>query len=314
MIFFISFINIVKPQCQVEFVQTYYQHLDDYVQLKCHIIANPSEDVQFTWRFNDTVFIGDINSAYTSSSSSSESFVDHVQDISSSSSIEDVIDQEFIIQDRNKINNDKQNDNYSWKTRRILPRPKSTSIHTTIDHQHLVTNVIRIHLKKWSSFGQFTCTAKNSIGIQSEPCRWQLIPHHYHTHYRNSYESSMNNIHSNRHQYHHHQQQQQKSQSLMQQFSSSSSSRLPNQLNNCHIIESSNAVVIKCSNGVEVYERTSDNTYQHLEPIQHTINMNDSHYQNNNNHFSNHHLDINNNNNVYEYPDDSLSNQQGKQH
>ncbi|XP_027203547.2 uncharacterized protein LOC113797380 isoform X3 [Dermatophagoides pteronyssinus] len=302
---------LFKPQCQVEFVQTYYQHLDDYVQLKCHIIANPSEDVQFTWRFNDTVFIGDINSAYTSSSSSSESFVDHVQDISSSSSIEDVIDQEFIIQDRNKINNDKQNDNHSWKTRRILPRPKSTSIHTTIDHQHLVTNVIRIHLKKWSSFGQFTCTAKNSIGIQSEPCRWQLIPHHYHTHYRNSYESSMNNIHSNRHQYHHHQQQQQqKSQSLMQQFSSSSSFRLPNQLNNCHIIESSNAVVIKCSNGVEVYERTSDNTYQHLEPIQHTINMNDSHYQNNNNHFSNHHLDINNNNNVYEYPDDSLSNQQ----
>lgn len=292
----------------MEFVQTYYQNLDDYVQLKCHIIANPSENVQFTWRFNDTVFIGDFNSAYTSSSSSlsSESFVEHVsndiQDISSSSSIEDVIDQEFMMNHDKTINSSKRNNNRRWK----IPRPKSTLIHTTIDHQHLITNVIRIHLKKWSSFGQFTCTAKNNVGIQSEPCRWQLIPHHYHTHYRNSYESSMNIIHGNRHHFHHHQQQQQqKSQSLMQQFSSSSS-RLPNQLNNCHIIESSNAVVIKCSNGVEVYERTSDSSNQHLDSIQ-TMNMNDSHYRSN--HYHNRHP---NNNNIYEYSNGGLSNQQGK--
>lgn len=229
----------VKPQCQLEFGQTYYQHLGDFVQLKCYILANPSKNVLFTWKFNDTMFIRDNEPV---SSTNDRRLVEH---------------------STSEMDNEP----------RLKAIPSNTLLHSTstyktVEHEHLITNIIRIHLKKWNNFGQFSCQARNNIGMQSEPCLWHIMPYHYHTHYRNNHESFGNApVFINHHSHNHYEKQNYEQQEIFQNKKNNqilstgknwSSRTLPNQLNNCHIIESSSIVVIKCLNGVELFEKNNE--------------------------------------------------------
>lgn len=224
---------IVKPQCQLEFGQTYYQHLGDFVQLKCYILANPSKNVMFTWKFNGTMFIGD------------------------NEPVSDTNDRRLV--EHSTLGMDNEPNSKAILSNTLL---HSTSTYKTAKHEHLITNIIRIHLKKWNNFGKFSCQAKNSIGMQSEPCLWHIMPYHYHTHYRNNHESFGNAPVFINHRLHNHYgkpnyaQQEIPNKNNQMLLKNWASRTLPNQLNNCHIIESSSIVVIKCLNGVELFEKT----------------------------------------------------------
>lgn len=98
------------------------------------------------------------------------------------------------------------------------------------DDTSIATNVIQIQMKKWNNFGHFSCEASNVVGQESSACKWHIIPHHYRS------RTNGNDHHQRQHQHrvHHHN----------RKVSSSADS---SPLNNCQIIESSNAVVIKCA-------------------------------------------------------------------
>lgn len=228
----------------MKFEQIYHQQLGDIVNLKCHIISNPNENVKFVWHLNGS---------------------------------------NIIIDNHSGLGLDDGDDSERRKTTKFMPSKSKNSIdlivhsdtvHKNINQNHLITNIIQIQLKHWSSFGTFSCRAQNQIGQQNDPCRWRLIPKHFQNLFRDQFDLI--------------QQKQQQNQEKIKTKSSennrrldydskmklispnemfdnddhsersSSSSSKPNQLTDCQIIESSIAVVVKCSNGVEIFERDLD--------------------------------------------------------
>ena len=209
----------VEPQCLVDYIQTSYHQLGDIVQLKCQVLANPT-DLQFTWQLNGTTL---------AANSDATGLVDANRSTVVSHTVPMPIGDPF--EARENAGGDK------LRGKANLPQPSRTATHSSSIQQHLITNVVRIELRKWTSFGHYSCQARNGIGQQKEACKWHIAPYHYHPGRIDEHLGGLKHHHRNHHR--HHQQQ-----SLLQHHLHFAS--IAGALNNCQIIESSNAVVIKC--------------------------------------------------------------------
>lgn len=237
-------------------MQTSYHQLGDIVQLKCQVLANPANNLQFTWQFNGTLLAGHhANGSNAVALEESHSWVE---------------DEEGQIRGRKSSAEQRSTahritklasgagDKLRGKQQANLPPPpgRTTATHISSQQLHLITNVIRIELNKWSSFGHFSCHSSNSVGQQKEGCKWHIVPSHYQPvgagkHLKGAEEAiadagaSPASGSAHHHRYHHRHHQQQSLGSSHHSLHSATSSSLGT-LNNCQIIESSNAVVIKC--------------------------------------------------------------------
>lgn len=217
-------------------MQTSYHHLGDIVQLKCQVLANPAKNLQFTWQFNGTS-LSEHNANRSAAEEEEQSSLEAGQG-SSTSKLASTGDKS-----RLKAN---------------LLAASRTATHSSSQQLHLITNVIRVELNKWSTFGHFSCHSQNFVGQQKEGCKWHILPSHYQPQGAEKHlkggggdaaGGTLAPTPTHHHRYHHrHHQQQQSSGSHHEHFASSGT------LNNCQIIESSNAVVIKCLEGKDQRE------------------------------------------------------------
>lgn len=213
-------------------MQTSYHHLGDIVQLKCQVLANPAKNLQFTWQFNGTSLSE--HNANRSAAGEEEQF----------SSLEAA--------PRNSTSKLASTGD-KWRLKANLLATSRTATHSSSQQLHLITNVIRIELNKWSTFGHFSCHSRNSVGQQKEGCKWHILPSHYQPqsadkHLKGGGGDGQSGTPAHHHRYHHRHHQQQSLSSHHEHFASSGT------LNNCQIIESSNAVVIKCLEGKDQRE------------------------------------------------------------
>ena len=204
-----------------------YHQLGDFVQLKCQVLANPIDDIRFMWQFNDTLY----NVDYGAENRSIDGMFDGIGHVANwTTTTTTTINRKMTLNDEQK-----------WKTN-VSPSTayfSSSSSTSSINQQeHMVTNVIRVELKKWANFGHFSCAATNHIGKQKEACKWHIVPEHYHSHHHQDERRGEHSNGSKHHHRYHHRHHQTKSD--VHHFG------LAGTLNNCQIIESSNAVVIKC--------------------------------------------------------------------
>ena len=138
----------------------------------------------------------------------------------------------------------------------LAPRNTATAHNGVLQQQHqqqhLITNVLQIVLSKWSDFGHFSCHASNQVGQQKEACKWHILPLHHYSEHSNS-GGGLGNSKHHHHLYHHkhHQQQQQQSSPSAHHSHFDLPTASVGLLNNCQIIESSNAVVIKCHDAAD---------------------------------------------------------------
>lgn len=229
-----------EPQCRVEYTQTWYHQLGDIVQLKCQVLANPVDNLQFAWQFNGSALEDLSEKQWLHANRSSVN--DHTAM---------PIEENFVIDQREKAARLAAGSNDKSRGKTNLPHSTRSTTHSSSQQQHLITNVVRVELRAWTSFGHFSCQASNQVGPQKEACKWHIVPHHYHPHQHQ--DSSGEHLSSGKelagqqkhqHRYHHRHHQQQQSLSSDQHHSHWASAA--STLNNCQIIESSNAVVIKC--------------------------------------------------------------------
>ena len=261
----------VEPQCRVNYMQTSYHQLGDIVQLKCQVLANPADNLQFSWQFNGTSLAGHhanhSNAVLALKEGHSWAEDEEGQNRGRKQSS---AEQGNAAQRITKLAS-AAGDKLRAKQQANLPEPgRTTATHISSQQLHLITNVIRIELNKWSSFGHFSCHSTNSVGQQKEGCKWHIVPSHYQPpgvgkHLNGAGDAftaeavagaglgagslaSSGPAHHHRYHHRHHQQQSLGSSShhSVHSASTSSSSSFSGTLNNCQIIESSNAVVIKC--------------------------------------------------------------------
>lgn len=231
-IFLCIFGILVAPRCQVDYIQRSYNRLGEMVRLMCQIVSNPSVDLPFTWKFNGTTFLDGgqkVKSARgTTIHANLSSAIDHlvlVQQQQHQHGLQNA-----------QLSNLRANADIIATNRANFVVPNS-AVHTTVQRQHLLTNVITIVLKRWESFGHFSCASSNRIGAQTDECRWQIMPEGS----RGGEGILAPGEHSRRRQHHLHQQHHFKEHHHPQQQQE--------MLNNCQVIESSSAVVVKCAHG-----------------------------------------------------------------
>jgi len=205
-----AFFSLVEPQCRVDYTLTMYRQLGDIVQLKCQVLANPLDNLQFDWQFNDT-------------SLSPEHKTNRSSNVEHTLLDEDSLGETLLEHARKSSDKSKRKAN--------LMHSSQSTTHSSSDQQHLISNVVRIELSKWTSFGHFSCQARNQIGLQKEACKWHIVPHHFNSHHQSGKDEHLSAGQKHRYHHRHHQQQ---------------SHHATSTLNNCQIIESSNAVVIRC--------------------------------------------------------------------
>lgn len=225
----------------MDYTQTSYHQLGDIVQLKCQVFANPVDDLQFAWRFNDTPLVGHLYNIQQLQANVSGNIYLDIDDEKHQVSGNFGSPDQGPSASKVAVVGDK------LASQANLPQASRTTTHSSSQQAHLITNVVRIELKKWSSFGHFSCTSRNAVGQQAKACKWHIAPHYYQPTGREKEEEHLSSGTSgltHHHRYHHrHHQQQSLAGSAHHPLLADA---LSGTLNNCKIIESSNAVVIEC--------------------------------------------------------------------